>query len=84
MKLDDFYFYYYLPSPMVSTYSSFAASITMNLPEINLLVCLSLQPLIFLLLVFQSETKTLLNSLLAKLKGLTQRLRTSQMSGCTC
>lgn len=84
MKLDDFYFYSYLASQITSTYSFFAASITMNIPKSNILVCFSPPPLIFLLLAFKSETKTFLNCLPAKIKGLRQLLNPYEMSVCIC
>ncbi len=61
MKLYDFYFYSYLASQVMSTDSSLVAPIKTNLLKINILVCLWPQPLIFWLLVFKSEAKTLLN-----------------------
>jgi hypothetical protein len=68
MKFYHFYFYYYFAFPLVSISSRLVTSITMNLPKINILVCLLPQPFIFLLLVFQSEAQTLLNCVPAKLK----------------
>jgi hypothetical protein len=83
MKLYDFYFYYYLAPKMVSTYSSLVTASPDNLPEINILVYLLPQPLIFLLLVFQSQTKTHLKCIPAVLKGIRQPLRNSKISVCT-
>ncbi|WP_272075634.1 hypothetical protein [Nodularia sphaerocarpa] len=80
----DFYFYYYLASQMVSTYSSLVATIKMNLPTISILVCLLPQTVIFWLLVLQSEAKTLFNCFPAKRKKVRQLLRTSEMSGFSC
>ncbi|TVP58426.1 MAG: hypothetical protein EA343_21530 [Nodularia sp. (in: Bacteria)] len=84
MKFYDFYFYYYLDFQMVSTYSSLVAAITMNLPKINILVCLLPQPLIFLCLFFKFAAKTLMNSFLAKLKRLRQLLKISEVFLHTC
>ncbi|GAX35596.1 hypothetical protein NIES3585_16130 [Nodularia sp. NIES-3585] len=79
MELYDFYFYYYLASRMVSSNSSLVAIKKLNLPKINILVYLLPR-----FLVFNSEAKTLLNSISAKRKGLIQPLRISETSVYTC